>query len=393
MSAWPTVSLGKVLSEERRRIGTANGENLPLLGVSNAEGLHRSGLTRISDMSRYFRVEQNWFAYNPMRINVGSVGWAKGEDQTGIISPDYVVFSCTEKVLPELIYWFLKHRRGLQAINAETAGSVRERLYFGSLARIEFPLPPLAEQRRLVKRIDTLAAKIEEAKRLRAEADFESGILSFTPFRLIPLPKAHEPGSIIGEYLESHNSGWSPQCDEFPATNDDWGVLKTTCVQWHGFQSIQNKALLAGMKPRPDIVVRVGDVLITRAGPVNRVGVACTVQKDEPRLMLPDKIVRMRTKVTLDPNYLAAHFATPFAQEYLRQGKTGLAESQVNISREKLLKLPIVVPPIDQQKRLLLNINAIRERAKDLQDQQKLILPELDALFPAILDRAFRGEL
>src|SRR5438876_1858669 len=148
MSKWPTVKLGEVLIEQKQRVGAFDADGLPLLGVSNQNGLHCSAMPRISDMSRYLRVEKHWFAYNPMRINVGSIGWAETGNQTGVISPDYVVFSCTERIVPRLLFEFLKHRRGLQAINGETAGSVRERLYFESLARIQFPLPPLAEQRR-----------------------------------------------------------------------------------------------------------------------------------------------------------------------------------------------------------------------------------------------------
>ena len=133
---WPKVKLGEVLIEQKPRIGTFDADNLPLLGVSNQGGLHRSGLPRISDMSRYLRVEKGWFAYNPMRINVGSIGWAETAEQTGVISPDYVVFSCSERIHPKLVYSFLKHQRGLQEINDATAGSVRERLYFDKLARI-----------------------------------------------------------------------------------------------------------------------------------------------------------------------------------------------------------------------------------------------------------------
>src|SRR5688500_8948597 len=127
---WPTIKLGDVLIEQKQRIGSFDADNLPLLGVSNQEGLHRSGFPRISDMSRYLRVEKNWFAYNPMRINVGSIGCALKPEQSGVISPDYVVFSCSEGILPQFLFSFLKHPRGLQKINSVTAGSVRERLYF-----------------------------------------------------------------------------------------------------------------------------------------------------------------------------------------------------------------------------------------------------------------------
>ena len=57
-------------------------------------------------MSRYLRVNHRWFAYNPMRINVGSIGWAEHHEQTGVISPDYVVFSCTDRIEPKLLYLF-----------------------------------------------------------------------------------------------------------------------------------------------------------------------------------------------------------------------------------------------------------------------------------------------
>jgi len=70
------------------------------------------------------------------------------------------VFSCSDQILPNLLYSFLKHRRGLKAINDETLGSVRERLYFDKLARIEFLLPPLTEQQRIMKRIEEISVQI-----------------------------------------------------------------------------------------------------------------------------------------------------------------------------------------------------------------------------------------
>ena len=167
--SWPQVPLSDLLIERKVRVGTFDADALPLLGVSNREGLHRTEMPRIADMSRYLRVERFWFAYNPMRINVGSIGWAERTDQTGVISPDYVVFSCTDRIEPTLLYLFLRSAIGLHAINLETAGSLRERLYFDSLSRIKFPLPPAAEQRRIVARIEELAAKINEACRLRQQ--------------------------------------------------------------------------------------------------------------------------------------------------------------------------------------------------------------------------------
>ena len=57
MSEWPLVPLGQVLIERKDRIGSLDADGFPLLGVSNRDGLHRSTLTRIPDMSRYLRGE------------------------------------------------------------------------------------------------------------------------------------------------------------------------------------------------------------------------------------------------------------------------------------------------------------------------------------------------
>jgi hypothetical protein len=177
MKAWPLVPLGEVLVERKERIGSIDADGLPLLGVSNKQGLHRSAMPRIPDMSRYLRVERDWFAYNPMRVNVGSIGWAHSDDLAGIISPDYVVFSCTLKVNPSLLYWFLTGEAGLRAINLQTAGSVRERLYFASLARVVMPLAAIEEQSRIVERLVSLTDKLNTVSRLSNEVWTAASVL------------------------------------------------------------------------------------------------------------------------------------------------------------------------------------------------------------------------
>lgn len=151
------VKLGEILYEEKETIGKPDGDNLDLIGVSNDIGLQLSRAKRIADLSRYKLIENNWFAYNPMRINVGSIGYAFKEEHIGIVSPDYVVFSCSDKILPEYLLFLLKSEEGLEAIGKNASGAVRKRLYFQNLANIEIELPNL----------DTQKKKIEIFKRVK----------------------------------------------------------------------------------------------------------------------------------------------------------------------------------------------------------------------------------
>src|ERR1700719_5428968 len=93
------------------------------------------------------------------------------------------------------------------------------------------------------------------------------------------------------------DAGWSRQCEDVPADADEWGVLKTTAVQWCEFRAEENKALPNSLAPRSDLAVNRGDVLVTRAGPMKRVGVSAAVLTDHPKLMISDKIIRLRPRL------------------------------------------------------------------------------------------------
>ncbi|MFO0851847.1 MAG: restriction endonuclease subunit S [Gemmataceae bacterium] len=382
---WPTVKLGEVLTERRERVGTADADGLPLLGVSNVGGLHRSGLERIPDMSRYFRVQKDWFAYNPMRINVGSVGWAARDDQTGVISPDYVVFSCTERVLAPLVFWFLKHRRGLAAINGETAGSVRERLYFESLGRIDFPLPPLAEQRRLVARIDALATKIEEAKQLHSEATDGSD-------RLL-ICMAHRR-----DWTEERkaSAGWTHTNLGDVVTLRPDPVKVDTAAQ---YPNLGIYSFARGLFEKPPI-----DGLATSASTLFRVRAGQFIYSrlfafEGAYGVVPDDLdgrFVSNEYPTFDcdesrviPSFLDSYFKSPQVWQEVAVGSKGLGDRRQRIQPEQVLAHRLWLPPMPWQK----TIADTRKRLAAEGANRSLVESQLDAMLPAILDRAFRGKL
>lgn len=145
--------LGEYIREECNPLGSAGAKKLRLIGVSNEHGLHASSRDTSEDLCRYQRIERNWFAYNPMRVNVGSIGLADDDAKTGFTSPDYTVFSCRKGIDPHYLLHFLKSDYGLESIARNCSGAVRKRLYYSGLAEIELPIPSLDEQRALVARI------------------------------------------------------------------------------------------------------------------------------------------------------------------------------------------------------------------------------------------------
>lgn len=150
------AKLGNYIREECNPLGSSGAQDRRLIGVSNEHGLHASSRDTSADLARYQRVERNWFAYNPMRVNVGSIGLADDESKTGFTSPDYTVFSCREGLDPHYLLHFLKSDYGLEAIARNCSGAVRKRLYYSGLSEIELPVPSMDEQAALVSRIDRI---------------------------------------------------------------------------------------------------------------------------------------------------------------------------------------------------------------------------------------------
>lgn len=153
--------LGDYIREECHPLGASGAQKLRLIGVSNEHGLHASSRDTSADLSYYQRIEVNWFAYNPMRVNVGSIGLADDASKTGFTSPDYTVFSCRNGLDPRYLLHFLKSDYGLEAIARNCSGAVRKRLYFSGLSEIDLPVPSIDQQHSFVAKINSISDAIK----------------------------------------------------------------------------------------------------------------------------------------------------------------------------------------------------------------------------------------
>jgi type I restriction enzyme M protein len=173
MRSMDWVPLGSLTVESDERIGADYTAETKLIGVTNTEGITQpKGLIGKSS-SKYKRVQIGYLAYNPMRINIGSIGVALSDEDTGITSPDYVVFRCKEGLDPEYVYHFLRSEAGRHAIKQKTRGSVRFRLYYDKLAGIRIPTPkdPSAQSEfaRLCREVFQIRGQVVTAGQVAAD--------------------------------------------------------------------------------------------------------------------------------------------------------------------------------------------------------------------------------
>jgi type I restriction enzyme M protein len=141
MRSAPVREIGQLSEECTERIGDNYHPDIRLLGVSSADGLCDPKTAIGKNTGKYKIIDVGYLAYNPMRINIGSIGVALTDAEKGITSPDYVVFRCIDGLLPEYVFHYLRSEAGRHEINLKTKGSVRFRLYYQQLAQIPIPVP------------------------------------------------------------------------------------------------------------------------------------------------------------------------------------------------------------------------------------------------------------
>lgn len=150
------VPLGDYITEYSVR--NKSDENIPVYSVTNSQGFCTEYFDKevaSKDKSTYKIVPRGFFAYNPSRINVGSVDWQRSEERV-IVSPLYNVFSVSEELDKQYLFYFLKSDIGKQMIKAKSSGSVRENLKLDMLKEMTIPKRTIYEQKKCVAILDEL---------------------------------------------------------------------------------------------------------------------------------------------------------------------------------------------------------------------------------------------
>lgn len=177
-SDYEIVTLGHFIQEEKAKVKPFEypNDDFKILGVSNKIGLFDNEIKKGKDINQAYKIVKDGFlAYNPYRINVGSIGLKTAKQKNDLISPAYVVFSCSDKLLAEYLFLIFKTDIFNEVIRANTSGSVRQTLSYDILESLKIPLPPLEVQKELIKeykhRLDLANREEQQAKDKETEIE------------------------------------------------------------------------------------------------------------------------------------------------------------------------------------------------------------------------------
>src|SRR6266700_2742142 len=175
-NSFPLVSLGELLAPVSRQENILPEKTYPILGAHwYAQGLYtkdvKSGAAIQAD--KLYRVEEGDFVYNRLFAWKGSFAIALEENHNCYVSNEFPCFKVNQTRVDSRYLWryfsqFLTWNSALDLSSGGTPTS-RNRLKEKNLLGMKIPLPPLEEQQRIVARIEELAARIEEARKLHTE--------------------------------------------------------------------------------------------------------------------------------------------------------------------------------------------------------------------------------
>jgi type I restriction enzyme S subunit len=402
MKLWPKVRIGEILKQIERPEAVDASSEYRLLGVRwYGQGLFvkdvKNGQQIIA--SRLYRIQDGDFVYNRLFAWKGSFAVADSEFDGCYVSNEFPCFQPDRSRLEtNFLLWFSR-REGMweEALGLSTGATPtsRNRLKEAHFLNLEIPLPPLQEQQRIVARIEELSSLINEARTLRRQAVKEAEALISSTRRKEIGNQSLSDWIPLSRIVSEIENGKSPQCESRAALENEWGVLKVGAVSFGNFNPHENKAWPSAQPYSAHYEVHPGDFLMSRANTTELVGACAIVGQTRPKLLLSDKIFRFhfhdQSAVILQ--WLDHVMKSPALRDQIERAASGTSPTMKNISKEKTLNLLIPPHSISKQRQIISHLNRLQAEMNSMKHLQSDTAEEIDAMLPAILDRAFKGEL
>ena len=197
----------------------------------------------------------------------------------------------------------------------------------------------------------------------------------------------------LGRFVQSITQGASPQAEARYCEPHEYGLLKLSAVKSGSFVSTENKALPADYPIDKRLLVRPGDLLVTRSNTPSYVGDVCAVRSTPPNLVLCDLIYRLRLDDRLDPNFAALALLNPEVRGTLRSLARGSSQSMVKLRGEDITSVVIPYCEMRAQTLAVMAADAIGREHDALASRLRRQMDLLRERRQALITAAVTGQL
>jgi len=380
--SWPNVKFGELLRQRKpdvqvQQTGTYQFAGVYCFGRGVFKGQERSGTSFAYSVLTKLRAGE--FTYPKLMAWEGAFGIVPSECDGFHVSPEFPVFEIDQKrLLPAFLGYYFKIPAVWEAVSEGSAGTNirRRRLNPSDFLVKDFALPSLKEQSRIVEWIEKLTTQFEEARELREQTMLEGDAL----LRSILGHDEHTKRTPMRKLVKMRATDVTVRADETYQFAGVYcfgrGVFKGLLKSGMDFAYPRLTRLRAGEFVYPKLMAWEGAL-----GVVPPECDGCVVSPEFPVFEINEALVL--------PEVLDIHFRTPAVWPELSGESTGTNVRRRRLNPQDFLDYEFPLP----SKATQLQLRQVKAEVDALKRLQAETAAELDALLPAILDQAFKGDL
>ena len=367
------VRLGDVVSASSER--NKGGRCSAVYSVTNSQGFvpsedYFSKEVYSKDLKTYRVVERNMIAYNPSRINVGSVALQDKCDEV-VVSPLYVVFSVDgSRVKPGYAVRFLKSKPGLDQIAFQSIGTVRNNLKFKALCQMRLKLPSLAVQEERLANLASIESQINQSRKAIEEFD------QLAKSRFVEMfgdPDSNPHGLEVcplGKVLsvQPSNGMYKPQKD-YVSDGSGTPIIRIDSFRSEGPDYSSLKRLNCNESECRRYGINENDIVINRVNSVGCMGKTMLVSHIPEVTVFESNMMRLHSdEAFMIPAFLCAQMTSGFSKSYF-EANAKRAIGQASINQKDVKGLPVLVPTIANQKAYLSFVSQV-DKSRFVRDHE-----------------------
>ena len=355
-----------------------SGEDIPVYSITNSQGFCRDYFSKevaSKDKTTYKIVPRGCFAYNPSRINVGSVDWQRDEERV-IVSPLYNVFSVSPEVDQQYLYYYLKSSATLYRIKEVATGSVRDNLRLSMLYDFMIELPSLDVQRQIVSNLDLLASIIRQRNQQLTKLD------ELIKARFVEMFGDPIQNEKCWETKSLFDLGYCKNGMNFH--KGDHGV-EIHCLGVGDFKNrstiheVENLPFVAlNESPDPDYLLQDGDIVFVRSnGNKELVGRCLAIYPANVPVTYSGFCIRYRLT---SEEASVAYLLRVLKADSVRKKMAGRGANIQNLNQQTLSQLAIPLPPLSLQNQFAAFVAEVDKSKVEVQkalDQTQLLFDSL----------------